>query len=224
MTDELTGPDQAKAMLQRVSPEGRARAMREQRRRQHRTRQLAVRVLIALIAVAAALALVRAVFGTVPAPAIAGALGGVIAVFWIVAARRRPATAQVLQAAPLSALPPAAAQWLEGQCPQLPAPAAVIANGLAAEIAALAPQLSRLPANEPAGEAVRRLLAVELPGLVDRYRTIPEALRRRPREGGRSADAHLIEGLGIVREEVARMSEQLADGQFDELATQNRFL
>ena len=224
MSDELIGPDQAKAMLHRVSPEGRARAQREQRRRRQRTMQWVARGLIALVAVAVALVAFRALLGSIPAPAIGGAIGGVIAVFWVMAARRGPATAEALDVAPLAALPQASAQWLETKLPMLPAPAFTIADGLAAEIAGLGPQLARVPADEPAAEAVRRLLAVELPALVERHQSIPEALRGRAREGGRSADSHLIEGLGIVREEVARMSEQLASGQFDALATQNRFL
>lgn len=224
MTDELTGPNQAQAMLHRVSPEGRARALREQRRRRQRAMRWVVRALIALVAVGLTLLVSRALFGSIPAGAIGGAVGAVIAVFWVMASRRRHPTPQALESAPLAALPPTAAEWLEEQCAQLPAPARSLGDALAAEIAGLRPQVTRLPEGEPAGEAVRRLLAVELPALVERYRSIPEPLRARPREGGRSADSHLLEGLGIVREEVARMSEQLAGGQFDALATQNRFL
>ena len=57
-----------------------------------------------------------------------------------------------------------------------------------------------------------------------RYQSVPPVLRGQAREGGQSADAHLLNGLQIVDEEITRMSAQLARGDFDALATQDRFL
>lgn len=37
-------------------------------------------------------------------------------------------------------------------------------------------------------------------------------------------ETQLIEGLSVIDAEIGRMSEQLASGDLDKLATQNRFL
>jgi hypothetical protein len=88
----------------------------------------------------------------------------------------------------------------------------------------MGPQIARLSPNEPAAQAVKRLLAVELPGLIERHQSVPPSLRGRVRQAGQSADDHLVNGLAIIRQEVSRMSEQLARGDVDALATQDRFL
>jgi len=223
---DLTGPNQAQTMLHRVSPEGRARAQREQDRRRQRTTRIAGRVFIVALAVAVALVVYDLVFGSLPVGAVLGGVAVVVlaAVALGMRSRERALPAAALEQAPLSALPQTTALWLEAQVPALPAPAAKLADTIASELGALGPQIARLAPGAPAGDAARRLLAVELPALVEHYRSVPPALREKPREGGHSADAHLVNGLGIVREEVARMSEQLAGGDFDALATQERFL
>ncbi|HWU72664.1 MAG TPA: hypothetical protein VN137_04215, partial [Sphingomonas sp.] len=88
----------------------------------------------------------------------------------------------------------------------------------------MTPQLAQLDPKEPAADAVRKLLCVELPDLVTGYHAVPTSLRDRAGSGGQSADGHLVEGLGVIDAEVARMTEQLARGAFDEVATQRRYL
>ena len=63
-----------------------------------------------------------------------------------------------------------------------------------------------------------------MPELVDGYRKLPENLRRDGRNGGLSPDKQLVEGLKVVDEELARMSETLASGDLNKLATQGRYL
>ena len=60
--------------------------------------------------------------------------------------------------------------------------------------------------------------------LIDHYRTIPETLRAESRDGDASPDTRLVDALGIAETQIGRMTEQLASGAFDELATQHRFL
>ena len=43
----------------------------------------------------------------------------------------------------------------------------------------MGPQIARLSPNEPAAQAVKRLLAVELPGLIERHQSVPPSLRGR---------------------------------------------
>lgn len=213
-------------MLRRVSPEGRALALREQRRRQRKQLLLAGR--IALIAMVVILTLIAAdaALGALAPPILAVAallfLLASAATLW--ASRDRPIAATSLNATTLAALPGATAAWLERHCPALPAPAASLAVTLSARLHELEPQLARLNAQEPAAHAVRRLLAVELPDLIDRHQSVPARLRGVISDGSQSADAHLFSGLQIVDEEVARMTAQLAQGDLNALATRDRFL
>ena len=224
MTD--TGvTDQARTMLDRVSPEGRARALKEQRRRQAKTNKLILRCLLAGVIVAA---LTAAIGYAIPigAPAVFAAL-----IVWAIAcvaigigSRERATTPDALAATRLHQLPDVAGRWLEGQRAALPAPAVHVADDILKRLDGMTPQLARLDPKEPAADAVRKLLCVELPDLVTGYHAVPPGLRDRAGNGGQSADSHLIEGLGVIDAEVARMTEQLARGAFDEVATQRRYL
>jgi hypothetical protein len=217
--------DQARAMLDRVSPEGRARALKAQRRRQAQTNKLILRCLL----VGAIVAALTAAIGY----AIPIGMPGVLAALtvWVVAcvaiamsSRERPATSDALAATRLHQLPDVAGRWLESQRTALPAPAVRVADDILYRLEGMTPQLAQLDPNEPAADAVRKLLCVELPDLVTGYHAVPPGLRDRAGSGGQSADSHLIEGLGVIDAEVARMTEQLARGAFDEVATQRRYL
>ena len=81
----------------------------------------------------------------------------------------------------------------------------------------------RLGEQDPAAHEIRKLLADHLPELVTGYQSIPAPLRREERNG-RVPEKQLIEGLSVIDAEIGRMSEQLASGDLDKLATQNRFL
>lgn len=225
MTNHSPVPSQAEAMMRRVSPEGRARALKEQQRRQKATNRLILRCLLAAI-------VIGLLFWGVSFAVPLGAAGLVAAIsLWVVAcvlitvqSRERPATATTLAAATLHQLPEQTNAWLESQRPALPAPAATLVDGIGVRLEAMTPQLARLEPGGPAAEAVRKLLCTELPALLAGYQEIPPTLRDQPRDGGQSPTAHLLHGLGVIDSEVGRMTEQLARGAFDELATQNRYL
>ena len=217
--------DQARAMLDRVSPEGRARALKAQRRRQAATNKVILRCLLAGVIVAA---LTVAIGYAIPigAPGVLAALA-----VWVIAciaiamgSRERPTTSDALAATRLHQLPDVAGRWLEGQRAALPAPAVRVADDILHRLEGMTPQLARLDPKEPAADAVRKLLCVELPDLVTGYHAVPPGLRDRAGSGGQSADSHLVEGLGVIDAEVTRMTEQLARGAFDEVATQRRYL
>lgn len=158
--------------------------------------------------------------GTVLAVLAAMFLSLLILFFW-----PRPAepTAQSLAQADLPLLPQRTNAWLEAQRPALPAPAQLLVDGIGVRLEALGPQLQALDPREPAAAEVRKLIAEELPELVGGYGRVPQALRREGRNG-LSPDRQLVEGLKTVDEELARMTEQLASGDLDKLATQNRYL
>lgn len=138
-----------------------------------------------------------------------------------------PATRAVqmtdLPTAPLTSLPLSTEAWLSGQRRALPPPAQRLADGIGLKLEQIAPQLQLLDEKEPAALEIRRLIADELPELVNGYLRVPQHLRR---DGlnGMSPDKQLIEGLGVVETELQRMSEQLASGDLHKLATQGRYL
>ena len=91
------------------------------------------------------------------------------------------------------------------------------------KLEALAPQLVNLDPREPAAAEVRKLLATELPELIDGYTRVPAGLRSDDRNGV-APDKQLVEALGVVDSELARMSADLATGDLNKLATQGRYL
>ena len=123
----------------------------------------------------------------------------------------------------LKTLPLKTEIWLESQRKALPRPAMAIVDAIGTRLDTLAPQLARLDPREPAAVEVRRLLTDHLPELVTGYQSIPAPLRSQPRNG-RVPDAQLVEGLSVIEQEIAQMTEQLASGDLDKLATHNRFL
>ena len=80
-----------------------------------------------------------------------------------------------------------------------------------------------LDENEPAAAEIRRLIADELPELVRGYGRVPEALRR-ANTNGMIPEKQLVDGLSVVDSELTRMSEQLARGDLEKLATQGKYL
>jgi hypothetical protein len=137
--------------------------------------------------------------------------------------REAEVSIDALKQTDLKQLPHSTARWLDGQQKMLPAPAQTLADAIGIKLESLAPQLQSLDAREPAAAEVRRLIADELPELINGYHRVPAALRR---DGinGMSPDKQLVDGLAVVDSELARMSEQLATGDLNKLATQGRYL
>jgi len=211
--------NRAEDMLRRVSPEGRALAHRERMERQRRTnRQLGLCALLAL-------ALWLLLFGLGQAGVVLGGalLAGAVLVFLLGCAaillgfRKRPVRIAELQAVPLTAVPAKVGDWLGQQRNLLPPPAAPVLDSLSRQLSVLGPQLAAIE-HDPGANAVRKLVATELPELVERYRNIPASVA--PADAG----AQLVEGLKIIDGEIHRISSDLASGSFDALATQNRYL
>ncbi len=225
MTDRPGISPQAAAMLDRVSPEGRERARKERERRQAASNRLIARCLFAGLLIAA-LAGLASLFVPVGAAGIAAAivLFALASAGIAIASREPPTDARGLGDSRLAQLPGLTARWLEQQRPALPAPAAELADGITLRLDAISPQLARLPEDEPAAQAVRKLIAIELPRLIEGHQAVPASLRARQRDDGESPDSHLVRGLTLVDGEIARMTEQLARGAFDEVATQHRYL
>jgi hypothetical protein len=123
----------------------------------------------------------------------------------------------------IAQLPDQASGWLGQQRKLLPPPAQRLADGIGLTLEQLSPQLHTLNDQEPAAATLRRLIAEELPELVNGYQRVPQHLRAQD-VSGLTPDKQLVNGLTIVDSELKRMSEQIARGDLTQLATQSRYL
>ena len=133
-----------------------------------------------------------------------------------------PSTEKLRQT-PLAALPAQTERWLEAQRPALPAPALTLIDQIGIRLETLQPQLATLSDDHPAAAEVRKLISEQLPEFVNGYRSVPPPLRTVERNG-KTPDAQLTDGLKVIEREIGDMTEQLAEGALDQLATRGRFL
>lgn len=210
----------AEELIRRASPEGRAAA----RRRRERRKQRAIRMMRRMFLLTLAILIAAVAWGLIIGPiggtgVMAVALGIVLAWVGTILFTAEPeARAEELPQVPLKALPNRTEQWLDTQRPALPAPANRLIDQIGVRLDGLAPCVQHLDEREPAAMEVRRLVGEELPELVRGYQRVPQQLRRQ------GPDAQLVEGLRVVESELARMTQQLASGDLDKLATQGKYL
>ena len=214
----------AEAVLRRHSERGQSLSARA---RQRRNATLMRKVKFAFWAIVAVL-VASAVAGFITPLGTTGvmiALGVMVAAVLMIAIApgEKKVRAETLADTALTALPLQTEIWLENQRKALPAPAVTLVDSIGVKLETLAPQLERLGEQDPAAQEIRKLLTDHLPELVTGYQSIPEPLRREERNG-RIPERQLIDGLGVIDAEIARMSENLASGDLDKLAVQNRFL
>ena len=214
----------AEAVLRRHSERGQSLSARA---RQRRNAGLMRKVKYAFWAVLAVLlgSLVAGFVLPLGTTGVMIALGVMIAALLLIALlpTETKVKSEALAQTPLTALPLQTEIWLENQRKALPAPAITLVDSIGIKLETLAPQLERLDPQDPAAQDVRRLLSDHLPELVTGYQSIPQPMRREERNG-RVPEQQLIDGLGVIDAEISRMSEQLASGDLNKLATQNRFL
>lgn len=211
-------------LLRRVSDDGRSLSRRAKQYRRSGVATKCKRIGAALIAI-----LVGAgIWGFVMPLGVTGVmvvLGLLVAAFLLFSVL--PTVPEVkretLAEANLQTLPLQTEIWLEGQRKALPAPAITLVDSIGTRLETLTPQLAKLNPQEPAAVEIRKLLSDHLPELVTGYQSIPEPMRREERNG-RVPEKQLIEGLTVIDSEIDRMTEQLAAGDLDKLATHNRFL
>uniref|UniRef100_UPI0035C9D2CC hypothetical protein n=1 Tax=uncultured Sphingomonas sp. TaxID=158754 RepID=UPI0035C9D2CC len=146
-----------------------------------------------------------------------------VTAFLLFATLTPPVRVEQLTQVPLKALPSKTEQWLDTQRKLLPAPAQTLVDGIGVKLDLLTPQLAGLSEEEPAAAELRKLIGEQLPELIKSYGKVPSALRGVARNG-KSPDAQLADGLRLIDGEIAEMSEQIAQGDLDSLATRGRFL
>jgi len=138
--------------------------------------------------------------------------------------RVRKHTPRTLAHRELAQLAAHTGEWLYEQRGGLAAGAKPQLDSILQQLEALSPQLRALQPNNPAAAEVRRLIAEELPELVEGYHKVPPAFRGQSLHGGPSPDRQLVDGLATVGEELARMHARLAADDLHALATQQRYL
>lgn len=215
----------AEALLQRVSPEGRRLAQRARQRRTAAAAKTGKRIGIATAIVIFAAIVWALVIGPIGVLGFAGALAAIVvaALIILLSSQMPEETPERLGQAEIAQLPARTESWLQNQRPALPPPAARLVDGIGLRLETIAPQVAMLDPAEPAAQQLRKLIAEELPDLIQSYTRVPPSLRKQARDGA-SPDARLVEGLGLVESELARMSADLASGDLHKFAVQGRYL
>ncbi|MEN3745962.1 hypothetical protein TPR58_02195 [Sphingomonas sp. HF-S3] len=218
------GLTHAEELLRRMSPEGREQARREREARARRRNRLMARMLMAAVASLLTWALVAAIVS--PGVAFAAASAVMLLLILLIANRADPRVPgrQALNDAPLPALAEEAIVWLDAQHRGLPSPALRFTRSIAATLDAAEPHLARVDPRSPFAADVRKLIAEELPDLVEGWRAVPVSARRTPRADGRAPDDHLCNGLQLIDAELARATEQLDRGSFEQIEVLGRYL
>lgn len=106
----------------------------------------------------------------------------------------------------------------------LPAPAQPVIDAISAELATLRQTLERVDPLDPDAQDARRLMSKHLPGLIDRYATVPPAYRSESDAEGKTVDQRLVEGLTASRTALGEISQKLAQRDLDAFQTQGRFI
>ena len=216
----------ARAAYQRITGQDEPVSVSRDRRRQAASRigRKAARI------AAANLAIVFAAFaiGLVWPIGIMGFLGAITlmalaTVLLIALPGTRALPPERLRATDLKTLPAATGRWLDTQRPALPAPARTLSDQIGVRLETLQFQMAGLDDSAPVAAEVRKLVGEQLPEFVRDYQKVPANLRTTPRNG-KTPDAQLVDGLKVIDGELAQLSEQLAQGDLDTLATRGRFL
>ncbi len=226
MDEALAEANQAQAMIRRVSPQGRAEARRLREARARRTRRLAARWLGIAAVVFVGYWLLGAIAGPFGATGFAVAMGLILLGCALVAilGREKRTAKPVVGSGDLPLLPERTEAWMATQRPALPAPAVTLLDAIGLRIAGLRPQLASLDETGAPADELRKLVGTELPGLVDRYRAIPAALRGEARDDGATPDARLLHGLAVLDRQLTDLTRRLGAGAADGLSTHDRYL
>jgi hypothetical protein len=223
--------EQATALVRQLSEEAHERS----RRKQKRARRLLTRLvrLLGLMALSTFLIVVGMIstgflFGaeglTIQAvlvlPLVLFSVWSAILYFGL---KSKP-VARVLPSADIKQLPARTEAWLDEQRYALPSAAQTSLSNILQRLDALTPQVQVLDPQSPKAFELRRLIAEELPELVEGYQKVPRALRSRPSHGGQSPDRHIVDGLATIEEQMAQFEADLSEQNLRALATQQRYL
>jgi hypothetical protein len=106
----------------------------------------------------------------------------------------------------------------------LPAPAQAEIDAISSLLPSLRQTLERVETLDPNAQDARRLMAIHLPGLIDRYMHVPAAFRDERDGEDKTVDQRLVEGLAAGRAALGEIGEQLARADMAAFETQGRFI
>lgn len=201
-------------------------ARRERQRLNAGLGKLVTRVASAIVLVA----VITVVIGLINPIGIIGLMlavaAGLVLIGGIVAIGRRPAVVRppIEPDLPNAAMVDRFDSFLFRSRAALPAPAQAQIDALSAALPPLRETLARVPDNDPAAQDARRLMSTYLPGLVERYQTIPSAYRGETDGEGKSVDVRLADSLRAGREALTDVSSRLAKQDVAAFETQGRFI
>lgn len=218
------GLTHAEELLRRVSPEGREQARREREAKARRHKRVSIQLMMAMAVALLAWAVLAAIAS--PAVAMIAASAVMILLGTLIFLRAEPSAPgrEALTQASLAGLAEETSAWLAAQRRGLPPAALQITAALDQRLADLSPVLGRLDPNGAGADGLRKLVAVELPDLVESWRTVPLSLRRTPGADGRTPNDHLVNGLRLIETQLAVTSEQLPRSARDDVAVLGRYL
>lgn len=133
-----------------------------------------------------------------------------------------PVTADPAKAR-ISELADSTAAWLDDRRLLLPDNTQAAIDRIDLRLTELSPQLAALQDATPATREVRKLLTEHLPALVENYIRIPESLRDAPHAGS-TPSGQLSSGLDVIEGEIRTMTNAVARGDMDALATRGIYL
>lgn len=216
--------ERAREVMARISADYQGTSKRVRRKARS-----AARKFVTILVANAAILLGAALFGGLVAPL--GILGFLAVLMLMIATTlviamapgARAPTSAKLREVDVRALPAQTERWLEAQRPALPAPARTLVDQIGVRLETLSPQLAGVENDTEAAYELRRLVGEQLPAFVGDYQKVPTSLRNQVRNG-RTPDAQLIDGLKLIDQEIAQMTERLAQGNLDQLQTRGRYL
>lgn len=218
---------QARATMERISADYRGGGAAPSRARASQVRDIGRRLTRVAIA-ETAIVVAAVVIGFIHPIGLFGLLLMVVlmivaGIFLLSRPAEPPVRVERLAQSDLRALPAQTERWLAAQRPALPAPAAQLVDRIGARLDTLSPQLARVGNDTPEAGEVRKLVAEQLPAFLADYARVPAPLRNQARNG-RTPDMELVDGLKLIEQEIGDMTERLAAGDLDQLATRGRYL
>jgi hypothetical protein len=106
----------------------------------------------------------------------------------------------------------------------LPAPAAVRADAIGAQLPLLESRLAELDPLDPLAQDAKRLMGKHLPELIERYEKVPAEYRREKDGDGLTVDERLVASLDAAHKALGDIGSQLARTDRDAFETQGRFI
>lgn len=197
-------------------------------KRVRRTARSAARKLVRMLVANALILLAAMVLGLFIPLGLFGGLAvmllmAAVTIGIMLAPAERVVTEEKLRQVDVRALPAQTERWLERQRPALPPPARTLVDQIGLRLEALSPQLAAVGNDTEAAYELRRLIGEQLPAFVGDYQKVPPPLRGQVRNG-RTPDGQLVDGLKLIDQEIAIMTERLAQGDLDSLQTRGRYL